>query len=510
MIIVDLMVLSVVMIYLVAPPDLCSSLQSNSNRQSTLFRKAQSRWPGCPCVHSFGAVFFSIAVVLGLFLSSANASNWYVRPSAAGSANGSSWSNAWSLNGISWGNVAAGDTIWMAGGSYPGFSFGQSGAAGKPITLSRVRSSDAVPVAAAGWSSSFDSQVVFSSGIVLSSVSYVTIDGHQWTPPGLPKTYGMLIQNPGSPTDSTINVGVRMGSNTTVRNVEIAGPGYEVTKYETDGIIFDSGCLVSGCKVHDMDTLLKSWIGMANTTVEYTTLYNVGSIIVSTPGVGPHPDSYYSSGASTNLTVRYCVMANVVSEAFFFDMGGQTGTTFYGNIFVQGNTVPAGSSAIQVKEGYSYGTFFLYNNTFVNWSKGVLLDDYDNPPPVISSSSVVQNNLFVNCNNGFDNNSPPYIKTQYNGYALGSVKVYGGPEANATVSSVNPFVSPSAAGQDPTGNFAGYALTTGSWPVGKGSDLGAPYDIDMNGNKIGSTLGALAAAGSVPQAPQGLRITTSN
>jgi hypothetical protein len=453
----------------------------------------------------------SLAIAFCLFLGTANAANWYVRPSAAGSANGTNWSNAWSLSGISWSNIGAGDTIWIAGGSYPGFTFGKSGSSGNPITLCRVTSSDPVPVAAPGWSSSFDAQVVFSSGIVTNSATYVTIDGHKWAPPGLPAVYGMLINNPGSPSDSTINVGVRMGDNTTVRNVEIAGPGYNVTQHETDGIILGSNCLVSGCKVHDMDTLLKSWIGLANTTVEYTTLYNVGSIIVSTPGVGPHPDSYYSSGTSSNFTVRYCVMANVVSEAFFFDMGGQTGTTFYGNVFVQGSTVPAGSSAIQVKEGYTYGTFFLYNNTFVDWSKGVLLDDYDNPPPTISASSVVQNNLFVNCNNGFDNNTAPYIVTKYNGYGSGSVKVYGGPQTSATVGSVNPFVSPTATGQDPTKNFAGYALAAGSWPVGKGSDLGPPYDIDMNGNSIGSNLGAFGTSGSgpqAPQAPQNLRLTS--
>ena len=91
------------------------------------------------------------------------------------------------------------------------------------------------------------------------------------------------------------------------------------------------------------------------------------------------------------------------------------------------------------------------------------------------------------------------------------MKVYGGPQTSATVGSVNPFVSPTATGQDPTKNFAGYALAAGSWPVGKGSDLGPPYDIDMNGNSIGSNLGAFGTSGSgpqAPQAPQNLRLTS--
>jgi hypothetical protein len=490
----------------------------SSHRGSGLHRQSQGVGKGDASVYSLQSLVFWIAIALSTLMGTANAANWYVQPAALGSNNGTSWSNAWSATSINWSNVHPGDTVWLAGGSYSGLTVGASGTSSSPITINRVTSSDSVPVASPGWSSSFDSQVVFSEDggniIELGNVSFVTVDGHRWSPPKLPTTYGILIKVPFNTNPSSSDRGVNMGANCTVRNIEIAGPGYNQTLIETDGIIFSSGCLVSGCKIHDLDTANKSWIGMANTTMEYTTIYNISSSIVSNPGVGPHPDAYYSSGQSTNLVFRYCVMACVVSEAFFFDMGGQTGTKFYGNVFFQGDTVPAGCDAIEVKtalSGVSWGTFFLYNNTFVDWSKNAAV--LDGAGSTISASSVVQNNLFVNCGDAFDNANGPAIITQYNGFVPGN-NTHG---TNASVSTVIPFVSYKATtkenlptGYDPTPYVSGFAITPGSWPIGKGSDLGPPYDVDMNGNSIGSNLGALAVSGSspaTPPAPLNLRVT---
>src|SRR5512135_2045751 len=65
-----------------------------------------------------------LAVVVGSLLCCASAmgANWFVLPSAAGAGTGRDWNNAWSMSGISWASVAAGDTIYIAGGSYSGFT----------------------------------------------------------------------------------------------------------------------------------------------------------------------------------------------------------------------------------------------------------------------------------------------------------------------------------------------------------------------------------------------------
>lgn len=72
---------------------------------------------------------------------SASASSWYVDSQAGGTGNGSSWANAWkSLGAISWGNVNAGDTIYISGGtsskSYAGgLNISKSGTAAGYITI---------------------------------------------------------------------------------------------------------------------------------------------------------------------------------------------------------------------------------------------------------------------------------------------------------------------------------------------------------------------------------------
>jgi len=62
-----------------------------------------------------------VLALLSLFAIQVEAANWYVRPNGStyGSANGTSWTNAWSgWSGIIWASVNAGDTIWVAGGTY--------------------------------------------------------------------------------------------------------------------------------------------------------------------------------------------------------------------------------------------------------------------------------------------------------------------------------------------------------------------------------------------------------
>ena len=125
-------------------------------------------------------------LLLFLLASPSFAADWYVRPTASGSNTGRDWSNAWSLSGIGWANVNAGDTIWLAGGTYTGsLNIQKSGSAGNYISVKRVRATDANPAAAPGWSPGFDSQVVVAPTDNLACTwlggsglgSYVMIDG---------------------------------------------------------------------------------------------------------------------------------------------------------------------------------------------------------------------------------------------------------------------------------------------------------------------------------------------
>ncbi|MGH7867867.1 MAG: hypothetical protein ACREP9_09625, partial [Candidatus Dormibacteraceae bacterium] len=111
-----------------------------------------------------------------LLMDTAQAANWYVRASSTGASTGKDWNNAWSLSGISWGSVAAGDTIYIAGGSYGGgFSSSKSGSAGAPIQLRRATSTNPACTAAAGWSSALDGTINL-AGITISH-NYVVLSG---------------------------------------------------------------------------------------------------------------------------------------------------------------------------------------------------------------------------------------------------------------------------------------------------------------------------------------------
>jgi hypothetical protein len=60
----------------------------------------------------------------------------------------------------------------------------------------------------------------------------------------------------------------------------------------------------------------------------------------------------------------------------------------------------------------------------------------------------MQNNLFVNCNNSFDNLSYPFVLTQYNGYC-NSQKRIGAADAHSITANTIPFVGPYFTGTAP-------------------------------------------------------------
>ena len=114
-----------------------------------------------------------LAASVLLLCSVLKAEDLYVRPShTSGAHTGADWTNAWNgFSDVKWGPgagmVGPGDTLWVAGGTYTTqLLVGTNGASGSRITINRVLASDAVPVAAAGWISSLDSQVVIDAGRV--------------------------------------------------------------------------------------------------------------------------------------------------------------------------------------------------------------------------------------------------------------------------------------------------------------------------------------------------------
>src|SRR5260370_24736721 len=120
-----------------------------------------------------------IALILsakGAFGAATN-TNWYVLKGAAGSNNVTSWTNAWNeMNQINFSTVACGDTIWLAGGTYTTtLAVNKTCTSSTVLNINRVLSTDAVPVAATGWNTSFDNQVAILNAQISIEGAWFTI-----------------------------------------------------------------------------------------------------------------------------------------------------------------------------------------------------------------------------------------------------------------------------------------------------------------------------------------------
>ena len=166
------------------------------------------------------------ATFLLLLMCVAAAPSWsatkFVNKLATGSNNGTSWANAWTeLSTIAWSSLSPGDVVCVAGGNYSGrISTAKSGSSGSPITIQRATAtSPACGTGTAGWSASFDSQVVLSGGANITiNNNYITIDGMVWD--GI----RVVMQNPGSRFVGVGSTHSAATTNITIRNVETYGP----------------------------------------------------------------------------------------------------------------------------------------------------------------------------------------------------------------------------------------------------------------------------------------------
>ncbi len=307
-------------------------------------------------------------LALGAGSSVLHAEDLYVRAGASGGARtGADWNNAWAgFSDIKWGDGAgrlgAGDTLWVAGGTYTSpLVLGASGVSGNPIRVKRVLASDATPVAAAGWNASFDSQVAITAGgsciyFVNAIGSYVEIDGRKRS--GIRVNYadggrGVEIDGSGNFTDITL------------RGIEAAGPGPIVQSGDTRG--FDltiAGMLtnitLSQCEAHHSDTLVQV-TQSRNLVIEHSEFHHAGAINAATY----HPNTIYL-GTSVNANIRYNILREIDVEGLFIGDPGCDGVYIHGNLFYQGSSAPNSGRGIEFDNTSSSNNVVVTNNTFVN------------------------------------------------------------------------------------------------------------------------------------------------
>jgi hypothetical protein len=433
-----------------------------------------------------GAVLTVTILILSLL--SSRAANWYVRPSSAGADNGTDWNNAWDIPALNsnWSKVSPGDTVWLAGGTYTSsIQFAANGASGNPINVKRVLSSDAVPVAAAGWNSSFDSQVQISPANAnplnwTGSGNFVSVDGR--IRGGIQTNLANVsFFTPGS-------VSISGSHDITVSNVDIAGPG-SGTIFNTNAYALalgtGSNIMVTRCLIHGTPNLL-NLSDVTNVTIDHCTLYDNGAANPETY----HPNVADTNSGTSNFVFRYNDLSGWPVEGFML-WNGVGSMYFYGNII---HDVGAGSPSFIWPSGTgesTAGPIYLYNNTFVN----VPMTTGQENQVAFASGSQARNNIYWNSSwTGSTISDSDYSFSDSS--AAGSHSISHGS---------NPFVNL-------TGKDYHIISTVGpSLPAGKGVALASTYATDPDGNIRGAggaawDIGAYVAGMSAPAAPQNLRI----
>jgi hypothetical protein len=366
-------------------------------------------------VHLFVVAFFISALSIA-FGTDASAANWYVRPSG-GTGSGTSWTAAWNgLSAINWGTIVAGDTIWVAGGTYTQtLTPNKSGTSGSRIFLRRARADAPECTGTSGWDASYDSTVhQVRAGIIFGNSSYITISGrttasggnHGWWIDFQGATSGPGIEWPNGATGSYI----------TIEYMDLQGPG-SIT-YSADGRGIDDTPFSSATNHTFSHMKIWGWesgvyvVGASAPLFEYIEMFDIMAANWSTF----HPNGIYTSGV-TNGIVRYSRFYknnNGVGEGIFFEQsGGCSDWKIYGNVFH--DLDQSGTKAIEITSVVP--NLKIWNNTFDN----VLAPLYTQASA--GSGAELRNNLF---------------------YASGSGHSWGTTSNNLAISSGTVFVNRAA------------------------------------------------------------------
>lgn len=362
------------------------------------------------------------------------AGNWYVHKGATGLNNGTSWTNAWNeWSAINFSSVACGDTIWVAGVN-GGTAFANDLSLNKVCTSStrllirRVLSTDAVPVAAPGWSPTFDSQVVSNNTTIVATAgsSFITIDGRQGDArSGIP--YGMQF-NITSDNDS---FGIDRTGATTFN-----GLTYTYLEFHGPSCVTGSG-LGSGTCVNN------SWGYHSNGTVANNTLldhnwwHRFSEIIrpfedkgmtVQYSYIGEandtkadHGDMIYGDPSTSNFTWKFNVVYTNHNQGFWFDNGGDSG---YANMIIANNIVIGNATWVigfpRCVSSPACGPIYVYNNAIItdtafgpdNWIGG-------NTGQAVLGSGDWANNIFLNVQTQVNINIPTTAQMRFDAFDNG-------------------------------------------------------------------------------------------
>lgn len=404
-----------------------------------------------------------ILPILLLSASLCSAANRYVRAGATGAGTGTDWTDAYSALPAT---LVRGDTYYVAGGTYPGYSFTTAASGATLITVKKATTSD--HGTETGWVSSYGTSQAVWTGYFHIYRSNLVLDGQvrnesDWFAGA---AYGFKIQNTGG-FDNLTHMKIANGetpcTNITVKYMFVAAivgrlppVGQSYRPYAIDTENYSTSLRNTGIVMHRVFVDGGNNPFFMRTTKDVIVEYCASDRTCGTPGPGFHGECinlFYVNGA----TARYNHLRNAYNGVSGYPAGGgsacivvasSSSAYIYGNIC---ESYLCGDGGIA--SGWPNSGIKVYNNTFINGVQGsgslVRLTIYEG-----NTGNEAYNNLAVNCAN-----------SGYSG--LGS---FGNNASLPTSALVN------HAG----GNYRLAAATVA------GRTLGSPYTTD----RLGTTRGA--------------------
>lgn len=411
--------------------------------------------------------------------STAEAANHFIRDGGTASITGTgscnsggsgSWATANACDNLP-ATLVRGDTYYIADGSYGSRTFSTAVSGTTLITIKKA--TVASHGTETGWSDAYgDGQAIFTGWSFGSSTGYYLFDGQSAA-----TTYGFWVDFAEGGQGVAFNSG---GHHTTIQYTDISGyEGSDNHDYsaQTIPLYIASGSgntdflTISHNRLRGGDTLIQ-WEHGDDSTIEYndfTDNLSVGSL---------HGNIVYFTGNAQRVTFRYNRAHNYNTEGFFVTgFGGQNiGDIYiYGNVFYDAIFTNFFSRGIELRQDYTYGAFYVYNNTCVNLSLVCITYAGD------QTGGAVRNNLSVNAggfsvsgtnSNNITGSTSLFVSVAADNYDLVQATAAG-------FSLASPF------NQDPDGVTRGGDGTwdVGAYEYGSGGDTtppAAPTGVTVN------------------------------
>jgi len=415
--------------------------------------------------------------------------HYYVRDGAAGTGDGSDWTNAYDDLPT---QLERGATYYIADGAYGGYTFDDPENGTQYITIKKATVADYGTND--GWNPSTmgSGQAEFTrsgESVFLFITGNYIIDGQVGGGPGSwDSGHGIKLRS--TELQKAIDLrglgwyDVEVPDNFEFKHIEIEGRG--LAGAGTNDDLFYNALNTTLLNVGAENVILENnyfhdagrTIFLISHGLNWTVQYNSFKRSHSTPEI--HGAGWADFG-SDNMTIRYNIFSDIEGTAFL-DIKKNWGDEnyywdVYGNVFMYSPGNPYNMGGVSHVFADTHETtapsnhMLFYNNIIVNihggWNTGLRFTD--------PTGNKAYNNIWYN-NSRLDGSANLYfvnVDYDYNLYSDSALRTVS-PAGNDTVTSGDPFMDWENL------NFSlNPATSSGQAAIDSGFDLGAPYDYDM-------------------------------